>query len=274
MQPLQIGVCNWSLAISDLDECFNSIKNTLGLDLIHLGFWDESFNDIGRIQGLLEKHGLEVSATCLGFEGEDYATIQRIAETGGFMPDDEWEKRFAKTKAFAEFTAALGVKRLATHIGFVPHDQSDPQHAVMVDRLKQVCDELGQRGITLVMETGQEPAAALVEFIEAVGRDNIRVNFDPANMILYGVGDPVAAIGVLGDRIVHCHMKDANWAANPQQEWGKEVVLGTGEADIPRVVSKLRAVGYQGPLAIEREAGNQRIADITEAVNLLKSLVG
>ncbi len=70
MQPLQIGVCNWSLGMSDLDDAFNTIKNTLGLDLIHLGFWDESFNDAERIQGLLDKHGLEVSATCLGFEGE------------------------------------------------------------------------------------------------------------------------------------------------------------------------------------------------------------
>ena len=271
MQPLQIGVCNWSLGMADLDEALGTIKNTLGLDLVHLGFWDESFKDTDRIRGLLAKHGLEVSATCIGFEGEDYSTIQRIAETGGFKPDDVWEKRFAKTKALADFTAALGVERLATHIGFVPHDKTDPQYAVMVDRLKQVCDVLGERGVTLVMETGQEPATALVEFIETVGRDNIRVNFDPANMILYGVGDPVEAIDVLRDRIVHCHMKDANRAARPKQEWGEEVVLGTGQADIPRVVSKLRAVGYQGPLVIEREAGNQRIADITEAVNLLRS---
>ena len=274
MQPLQIGVCTWSLKMPDLGQALSTIKNKLGLGLIHLGFWDDSFADTDRIIKLIEANGLEVSATCLGHQDEDYSTIQKIAQTGGYKPDHTWEERFAKTKAFADFTAAIGVKWFATHIGFVPHDESDPQHAVMVDRLKQVCDVLGERGLTLVMETGQESAESLMAFIAAVGRDNIRVNFDPANMILYGVGDPVEAVGILGDRIVHCHMKDARPSSRPGQEWGQEVVLGTGEADIPRVVSKLRAIGYQGPLVIEREAGDNRVADITEGINLLKSLVG
>jgi len=274
MQALPIGVCNWSLRIPDLGEAFATIKNKLGLGLVHLGFWDDAFKDTERIIGLLKQHGLAVSATCLGFEGEDYSTIQKIAETGGYKPDAFWPQRLAKTTAFADFTVALGVKLLSAHIGFVPHDKADRQYTMMVDRLRQVCDLLGAKGVTLVMETGQEKAEALMEFITAVGRPNIAVNFDPANMILYGVGEPVEAIGVLKDKIVHCHMKDATWSARPTREWGEEVVLGTGQADIPRVVSKLRAVGYRGPLIIEREAGNQRVADVQEAVDLLKSLVG
>jgi len=274
MQPLQIGVCTWSLNMPDLGEALAAVKDKLGLGLIHLGFWDDSFKDSDRIVELVKTSGLEVSATCLGHEDEDYSTIQRIAETGGYRPDGAWQRRFARTKALADFTEQMGVKLLATHIGFVPHDKTDPQYAVMVDRLKQVCDALGDRGLTLVMETGQEKAESLMEFITAVGRDNIGVNFDPANMILYGVGEPVQAIGVLAGKIVHCHMKDANASSKPGRDWGQEVVLGTGQADIPRVVSKLRAIGYQGPLVIEREAGNERVADIAEGVNLLKSLVG
>ena len=272
MQPLQIGVCTWSLRIPDLADALTTIKNKLGISVIHLGFWDDSFKDKDRIIELIHKNSLEVSATCLGFEGENYSTIQKIAETGGFKPDADWNARFAKTKAFADFTVALGVKLLSTHIGFVPHDTADRQHAVMVDRLKKVCDALGERGLTLVMETGQESADSLLEFIRAVGRDNIGVNFDPANMVLYGVGDPVEAISVLKGKIIHCHMKDAVESDQPRQTWGEEVVLGTGDADIPRVVSKLRAIGYQGPLIIEREAGDQRVADITEGINFLESM--
>jgi sugar phosphate isomerase/epimerase len=144
----------------------------------------------------------------------------------------------------------------------------------MVDRVKAVCDELGQRGLTLLMETGQEEARALLSFMGSVGRDNIGANFDPANMILYGVGDPVEAVGLLKEQIAHVHMKDANASSKPGQDWGEEVVLGTGEAEIPRIVSKLRACGYAGPLIIEREAGNQRLTDIRSAKDLLQSLVG
>jgi sugar phosphate isomerase/epimerase len=274
MQPLQIGVCTWSLKMPDLDQWFSTIREKLGLRLIQIGFWGEEFRDRDRIQNLLSRYELEVSATCIGFAEEDYSSIQKIAETGGFKPDAYWEARLAKTIDYADFTRELGVKLLAAHIGFVPHDKADPQYKVMVDRIKRICDELGQRGITLVMETGQEKAEDLLEFMAAVNRDNIGVNFDPANMVLYGVGEPVDAVSLLRERIVHVHMKDANWSDTPMETWGEEVVLGSGEADIPRVVSKLRSGGYRGPLVIEREAGDNRVGDIQEAIRFLEDMLG
>ncbi|HOB72926.1 MAG TPA: sugar phosphate isomerase/epimerase family protein [Phycisphaerae bacterium] len=274
MQPLQIGVCNWSLQIPDLRKCLLTVKEQLGLKLVHLGFFDDSYKDPASVLKTVEESGLEISATCVAFAGEDYSTIQRIAETGGYKPDSEWEARYAKTLGVADITKQLGVELLSVHIGFVPHDKSDPKYGVMVERLKRLSGALAERGLTLVMETGQEKAEDLVAFMDAVGAPNLAVNFDPANMILYGVGDPVEAIGILKDRIAHVHMKDANWSKKPTQEWGEEVVLGSGEADIPRVVSKLRSIGYRGALSIEREAGNQRIADILEGKRLLESLLG
>lgn len=274
MQPLQIGVCTWSLHIPDLRQTLMAVKERLGLGLIHLGFMDDSYKDPGTLFKTVEDSGLEVSATCIGFAGEDYSSIQKIAETGGYKPDGDFEQRFAKTVAVADITRQLGVEMLSVHVGFVPHDAKDPKHAVMVERLKRVAGALAERDLTLVMETGQEKAEDLVRFMDAVGAPNLAVNFDPANMVLYGVGEPVEAVGTLKDRIAHVHMKDANWSKTPTQEWGEEVVLGSGEADIPRVVSKLRSTGYKGALAIEREAGNQRIADILEAKRLLESLLG
>lgn len=274
MANLQIGVCTWSLHIPDLGETLATVRDKLKLNVIHLGFFDDGYKEPGRIIDMVKAAGLTVSATCVGFVGEDYSTIANIARTGGYMPDDVFEDRFAKTVAVADITRKLGTDMLSVHIGFVPEDHADPKHDVMVDRARRLADALGERGVKLVMETGQESPENLVAFMDAVGRPNLGVNFDPANMILYGVGEPVDAVTLLKDRIMHVHMKDANWSAKPKQEWGEEVVLGTGEADIPRIVSKLRAQGYTGTLAIEREAGNQRIADITEAIRLLKSLLG
>lgn len=274
MAPLQIGVCSWSLKIPDLEETFATIKNKLDLDLVQIGFWDDSFKDIDRIRKLLDKYGLEASASCLGFEGEDYSSIQRIAATGGYIPDNEWDARFAKTRAFAEFTQAMGLNLLAVHIGFVPHDKNDAKHKVMVDRMKRICDALAKRNVTLVMETGQEEAETLLEFIDEVGMDNIGVNFDPANMILYGVGEPIEAVMQLREKIIHVHMKDATWSDKPREQWGEEVVLGTGDADIPRIVSKLRSGGYEGPLVIEREAGDDRVSDILDGIDLLRNMLG
>ncbi len=274
MEPLQIGVCNWSLKIPDLRECLATIKNKLGLGVVQIGFWTEEFKDQDRVIRTIRDSGLEVSTTCIGFETEDYTSIQTIAATGGFRPDQYWEQRLDRTIAYADFSKALGVKMLMAHIGFVPHDKSDPAYPMMVDRLKRICDELGERGLTLVMETGQEKAQDLLEFIGTVGRPNIGANFDPANMVLYGVGDPVEAVTLLKDKIMHVHMKDANWSKTPMQSWGEEVVLGSGEADIPRVVSKLRVGGYRGPLVIEREAGDNRIGDILEAKNFLEDMLG
>jgi len=276
MKPFDIGVCSWSLKQPDLAATCRVVKEDLGLRLMQLGFFDDSVLDESKDEAIVEtveQAGIEISATCIGYPTEDYSSIARIAKTGGYLPDECFDERFKLTKRVRDVTVRLGARMLATHIGFVPHDTTSSTYATMVDRLKKVTDALGEMGITLLMETGQEPPEALVNFIRAVGRPNIRVNFDPANMILYGVGQPTEAVDVLKDYIVHVHAKDATWSGAPGKEWGQEVVLGTGQADIPRIVAKLKAYGFTGPLVIEREAGENRIADVKAAVKLLRSLV-
>lgn len=271
---MQIGVCSWSLAIPDLAQTLSTIKDTLGLGAVHLGLFDDGYKEPNKVIEIVQASGLRVSATAVAFAGEDYTTIADIARTGGYMPDDDFEQRLAKTAAVAAITAKLGTDLLSVHIGFVPEDSKHPRHALMVERVRRVADAVGEHGIRLIMETGQEPPEHLIVFMDAVGRPNLGVNFDPANMVMYGVGDPVEAVTLLKDRIVHAHMKDATWSAKPKQAWGEEVVLGTGDAEIPRIVSKLRAFGCTDTLAIEREGGNQRIADIKQGIELLKSLLG
>ncbi len=255
MKPLQIGVCTWSLHMPDIKDALRAVRDELGLPLIHFGIFDESWRDPDTVVRTVTDSGLEVSAVCVGFAGEDYSTIQVIASTGGYVPDEHFEERYAKTLGVADIAQRLGADQLTVHMGFVPSNHKDPKYAVVVERARRIADELKSRGLLLVMETGQEEPHELVAFMNDVGRDNLGVNFDPANMILYGIGDPLEAIPV-------------------REEWGTEVVLGTGEANIEQIVSKLRAIGYKGPLPIEREAGTQRVADIKEGISLLKSLVG
>ncbi len=275
MSPLETGVCTWSLQAPDIATALSTIKNELEINVAQLGFFDESVLDEAgddKILATVEASGVELSGTCAGFIGEDYSTIQAIAKTGGYVPDDTFDRRFEVTARIAEITRKLGVKLFTVHVGFVPEEKGAAYDKV-VDRLKRIANLLGEKGLTLTMESGQEEPEALVEFMAAVGAPNVKANFDPANLILYGVAKPLEAVGVLLEHIAHVHMKDATWSKTPRDSWGEEVVLGTGETNIPLIVSKLQAGGYTGPLVIEREAGDTRVDDIREGANLLAALV-
>ena len=124
--------------------------------------------------------------------------------------------------------------------------------------------------IELGMETGQESAGELLEFLDDLDTPNVFVNFDPANMILYGAGDPIDAIRTLGRHVRHVHVKDATASNRPGEAWGEEVAFGTGQVGPQRFLAALHRIDYRGPLAIEREAGSQRMADVKAAVEALR----
>ena len=137
----------------------------------------------------------------------------------------------------------------------------------------EVAEEFAARNIGLALETGQETAETLRSFLENLGCPNVGVNFDPANMILYGKGDPIEAMRVLGPWIRQVHVKDAKATLQPGT-WGEEVVAGTGEVDWKAFFSTLETLGFQGDCCIEREAGAQRTEDIRSAKSMVESLAG
>jgi sugar phosphate isomerase/epimerase len=116
-----------------------------------------------------------------------------------------------------------------------------------------LCDYVAKNGQFLHLETGQETAAGLLHFIHAVERENLKVNFDPANMILYGTGEPIPALEAVGAHVRSVHCKDATWSDSPGVTWGAEVPLGAGAVGMQRYLETLDKIGYQGPLTIERE---------------------
>jgi len=267
-----IGVCSWSLHPRDMTELISRVK-LCGLEHIQLGLAslldrDEPSRaaDIEQLMG----SGLKLTATMIGFPGEDYSSIATIRRTGGFAPDEMFNARRDLTVRAAKLTQQLGVKLLTFHVGFVP-PSSDPAYPVMVDRVSSVANAVAADGVTLLMETGQESASELLQFLNDLNCRNVGVNYDPANMILYGAGDPIDAIKILNRHIQHVHAKDAVASEQPRMQWGKEVPVGMGDVIPFEFLDALDLAGYTGPLSIEREAGPDRIAAVRSAIDALKS---
>jgi sugar phosphate isomerase/epimerase len=228
---------------------------------------------VAEIKQQFAEAGITVTVVFCGFEGESYADIPTVRKTIGLVPEETRAARLQETKEIADFTKALGVDVVAMHIGFVPEDPDDPRYAPLVAAAQEVCDYCAGNGQRFHLETGQESADGLLRFIQDVGRDNLAINFDPANMILYGSGEPIAALRQVGAYVKSVHCKDAKWAANPGQEWGEEMPLGQGDVGIENFLRTLKDLGYDGPLTIEREiTGEQQKADIATAVKLLERL--
>jgi len=221
--------------------------------------------------------GFGIKLTCVfsGFEGESYADIPTVARTVGLVPPGPRAERVKELKANADFAKLLGCSCVGLHIGFVPHDRSLPLYKEAVAVTREVCDHLAKNGQALHLETGQETADDLVQFIHDVERSNLFINFDPANMILYGTGEPIAALKKVGKYVKSVHCKDGKWAKNVSKEWGQEVPLGQGDVGMENYLRTLKEIGYDGPLTIEREIPQEperQKAEIGGAIKLLTEL--
>ena len=212
------------------------------------------------------------TAVC-SYQGEDYGDIELVQQTVGLVPPATRRERLMRTKQVADIAADLGISSVACHIGFVPADHASADYQKIRDVVRDICDHLARAKQTFALETGQEAADELLHFLEDVERPNVRVNFDPANMVLYGTGDPIEALRLLGSYVVSVHCKDGVWPS-PERPGtlGEEHRLGDGAVDFKQFLATLKDISYTGILSIEREELNQihRIADIHHAVSFLK----
>jgi len=225
-----------------------------------------------EIKAQFAEAGIAITVLFVGFEDDDYATVERVVETVGLVPAARRRERLAQTLELSDFAAALGVEAVGMHLGFVPHDRTSPAFGEVVEVTRAVCDRCAGNGQRFHLETGQETAAGLLGFIEAVERDNLAVNFDPANMILYGAGAPLEALDCVGKYVRSVHCKDACVARKPGQPWYEDAPLGEGDVDIEAFLRKLNDLGYDGPLTIEREFSPDQAGDIEAALRLLEKL--
>ena len=197
---------------------------------------------------------------------EDYTTLETIRRTGGIMPDGHWDENKALIVQAAKLSAEWKAPYFMLHAGFM--DDTDPvAYAKFTDRVKFIRDTCGENGVELILETGQERPAPLADFRSR--NEGIYVNLDPANIILYGMGEPVPAVKTLAPWIRHLHIKDAKYAAQPGT-WGEETPWGDGQVDAPAFLKALDEIGFDGYGAVEREGGNDRAGDIALAVRRLR----
>lgn len=270
----RVGVCSWSLRPASCDELVASIRACgvrmvqLHLDPIRTLQWRAD-----QVGDRFRNEGIVIASGMMGMKDEDYSTLESIKATGGIRPDATWEANLRAAEGNAIMAARLGIDLVTFHAGFLPHEAGNPERATMIGRLATIAEIFGGRRVRVALETGQENAPTLLGVLDEVNarvpaHAKVGVNFDPANMILYGMGDPVEAASLLAPHIMQVHVKDAN-PSDSLGEWGTEMPAGRGSVRWDSFLSTLAKRGYAGRFIIEREAGESRIDDVIAARRLL-----
>jgi sugar phosphate isomerase/epimerase len=272
IEPLAIGVCSWSLQVKNIKQ-LKSFLDRLGIDVVQIACGDPhhaSWDEGDGMPAAAKAAGFRMSGAMLGFPGEDYMTPATIEKTGGFGDPATRPERIERFKWALARTKELGLADLMLHAGFIP-PVGDPGRKAFLDTLAQVGDLARQSGVIVAFETGQESSALLRRTLDDLKSPNLKVNFDPANMLLYDKDDPIKAVELLAPDIRSVHVKDANRPPKPGV-WGDEVPLGQGQTNTKLFVQTLKRVGYRGPLCIEREVGTQdeRFRDIEHGIRFLR----
>lgn len=268
-----LGVCSWSLRCASPTELVERVLALklcavqLHLDPVRQWQWrpDETADRLRCAR-------IAVPSAMMSFQGEDYSTLETIKLTGGVRLDDTWDKNLRAAEGNAILAQRFGIPLVTFHAGFLPHEPADPLRARLLERLRQIIDIFAARNIAVAFETGQESAETLLGVLDELDRPRVGINFDPANMILYAMGDPIASLRKLAPRIRQIHVKDA-LPTNQPGTWGAEVRAGDGAVDWKSFYAAVKDAGIVCNSMIEREAGEQRDPDIAAARDLVLPLL-
>ncbi len=236
---------------------------------------EEFFPDLAsKLRAALDLYKIEATSLVVGGPGREVWNFTEGPLTIGLVPRATREARAAHIRKASDFAKSCGIAAVQTHCGFLPEDPNEPLYKETVAVLRELASYCKASGQNFRYETGQETPITLVRTIQDVGVDNQGVNFDLANLILYGKANPVDAIEILAPYIQGIHAKDGLWPTNPK-ELGEEVAIGKGKVDFPRIISRLKEIHYQGAVTIEREiSGAQQIEDVRAAKAYLENLIG
>jgi sugar phosphate isomerase/epimerase len=270
-KPLRLGLI---IGIGkDPDAAMAKVRD-LGLPTSQVFVDTFDMDLVGRLRQALEKHQIEATSLVVGGPGKEVWDFYQGPLTIGLVPHETRAARIAHMKKASDFAKQCGLQAVQTHCGFIPENPNDPVYKETIAALREVVGYCRNNGQNFRYETGQETPITLVRAIEDVGLDNQGVNFDLANLILYGKANPVDAIELLGSYVQGIHAKDGLWPVNPR-ELGKEVPIGKGKVDFPRIIERLKKLNYRGAVTIEREiSGPQQVADVRDAKTYLENLIG
>ena len=264
-----IAVCSWSLRPTGPVDLVARLED-LGVAAVQLALgplldgapgWENAIDAV-------RSAGIEIVSAMLAFPGEDYSTLETIRRSGGLRPDETWPANRSRAETAARLAGEHSIDLVSFHAGFLPPRRDDPLRPAMLERLGAVADVFGDHGVGIALETGQETAATLAAVLGELSRPAVGVNFDPANMILYGMGDPVEALRDLAAHVRQVHVKDARPAERPGT-WGTEVPAGRGAVDWDAFFDVARHLAPPVRFVIERESEDDRAGDIALARDLI-----
>ena len=245
----------------------------LGLPTAQVGVEDLSDEMLARVTAALKKYGVEATALNTHGPGPAVWDFYQGPETIGLVPRKYRQARIEHMKRASDFAKKAGIPALHTHFGFIPENPNDPVYKETVDAIREVVQQIKSNGQMVLYETGQETPITLLRSITDVGLDNQFVNLDTANLILYGKGNPLDALDVIGKLVRGLHAKDGLFPTDPHR-LGEEVPIGQGKVDFPRLFQRLKGLNYRGPVTIEREiSGPQQLEDVRREKIYLEKLI-
>jgi len=268
--PLRLG-----LIIGAGNDPDNTLKKVHDLGFPTAQISTEDFSDamVEKLKAAIDKYGIEVTAINSSGGPPNVYDFYQGPLTIGVVPRKYRRQRIDNFKRASDFAKKVGVPAFHTHYGFIPENPNDPNYKEVVEALREVATHLKGNGQMMLYETGQETPITMLRAITDVGLDNQFVNLDTANLILYGKGNPVDALDVLGKLVRGTHAKDGTFPTDPKQ-LGEEVPIGKGKANFPVLIKRLKELNYPGPLTIEREiSGPQQVEDIKKEKAYLERLV-
>lgn len=263
------------VSLKDDAPCFDALC-AAGLRCCQLVSWNPAIWSpacAARVKDEITSRGVRVTAFWAGWPGPVVWDLLDGPRTLGLVPPEHRATRVATLIRALDFAHALGLPAIITHLGFIPEEPANPLFPDLVAAVRDIARYAQAHQKAFWFETGQETPVTLLRLIHAVGTDNLGINLDPANLILYGKGNPIDALDVFGSYVRNVHAKDAFYPTDPMR-LGREVKVGEGRVRFPEFVRRLEDIGFTGEYIIEREiSGPEQQRDILDAVAYLARLL-
>ena len=272
---MKIGTCVSLDSMEGISERLGVLKEN-GFDSCQLVAWNPSIwtdENAETLRKILAEYGITVSAFWCGWEGPKIWNFYDGQQTLGLVPLEYRQMRIQNLCDGADFAHKLGITDVVSHMGFIPENPYDPNFNSFCIAVRTVAQHLKENNQFLLFETGQETPVTMLRCFETVGTDNLGINLDTANLILYGKANPVDALDVFGKYVRNLHAKDGCYPTNGH-DLGVETRLGEGKVDFKGVFVKLHELGYDSYVTIEREiSGKQQLEDILAARDYLQEII-